>query len=263
MYFLFAIVSFGASVIGAICGIGGGIIIKPALDAFRVLSVATISFLSGCTVLAMSGYTVICSKLKGKSKVEVKVGTPLAMGAAIGGVAGKLLFQIVTAAFENKEKIGAVQAAWLIVITIGTLIYSINKEKISTHQFTRPIYCALIGGILGMLSSFLGIGGGPINLVVLLFFFSMTTKVAVENSIYIIFISQAASLINMIFTKSVPDFDLTILIIMVCGGIAGGAVGRKINKRIAIPVVDKLFIILMVAIIFMNIYNMYQYVCVG
>ncbi len=44
---------------GAICGIGGGVIIKPTLDAFGVLSVSTISFLSGCTVLAMTCYSVI------------------------------------------------------------------------------------------------------------------------------------------------------------------------------------------------------------
>ena len=37
---------------------------------------------------------------------------------------------------------------------------------------------------LGIISSFLGIGGGPINLVVLFFFFSMPTKIAAENSLY-------------------------------------------------------------------------------
>ena len=31
---VFILVSFCASVIGAICGIGGGVIIKPVLDAF-------------------------------------------------------------------------------------------------------------------------------------------------------------------------------------------------------------------------------------
>ena len=37
MYILFFIISFSASIIGAICGIGGGIIIKPVMDAFGVL----------------------------------------------------------------------------------------------------------------------------------------------------------------------------------------------------------------------------------
>ena len=40
VYIIFWAVSFGASVVGAICGIGGGVLIKPLLDAFGVLSVA-------------------------------------------------------------------------------------------------------------------------------------------------------------------------------------------------------------------------------
>ena len=34
LYLIFLGVSFGASVVGAICGIGGGVLIKPILDAF-------------------------------------------------------------------------------------------------------------------------------------------------------------------------------------------------------------------------------------
>ena len=47
LYIIFAAVSFLASVAGAVCGIGGGVLIKPILDMFGVLSVASISFLSG------------------------------------------------------------------------------------------------------------------------------------------------------------------------------------------------------------------------
>lgn len=43
---LYLVVSFLASVIGAICGIGGGVIIKPVLDLCGLASVSTISFLS-------------------------------------------------------------------------------------------------------------------------------------------------------------------------------------------------------------------------
>ena len=45
---LFFVVSLAASVVGAICGIGGGVIIKPTLDVFGWASASTISFLSGC-----------------------------------------------------------------------------------------------------------------------------------------------------------------------------------------------------------------------
>ena len=92
MAVLFFIVSFGASIIGGICGIGGGIIIKPVLDMSGLAPLSTIGFLSSCTVLSMSLYNVSRS-LAAKSKViDTDTGTPLAIGAAIGGVLGNKLF---------------------------------------------------------------------------------------------------------------------------------------------------------------------------
>ena len=49
----FFLVSLCASAVGAVCGIGGGEIIKQVLDATGILAVTTGSFLSGCTVLSM------------------------------------------------------------------------------------------------------------------------------------------------------------------------------------------------------------------
>ncbi|MGC6176872.1 hypothetical protein [Lacrimispora sp. 38-1] len=52
MQIFYFLVSFLASIIGAICGIGGGVIIKPTLDLLHLASVSSINFLSGCKVLA-------------------------------------------------------------------------------------------------------------------------------------------------------------------------------------------------------------------
>ena len=256
---IFFMVCFLASIIGAICGCGGGVIIKPTLDAFGFLDVATISFLSGCTVLGMSTYTVVQSKLSGKSSFEGKTGIPLAVGAAIGGVAGKQLFSQVKSMFADQNMVGAVQASALLLITIGILIYTVNKQKIKTYRTTNAAACGGIGLLLGIMSSFLGIGGGPINLAVLFFFFSMTTKVAAENSLYIIFFSQIASLIASIVTGSVPEFELPVLLLMVAGGILGGMCGRSLNKKLQDEAVQKLFLVLNVVIALINIYNIIKF----
>lgn len=76
-------VSFLASTAGAICGIGGGVIIKPTLDLFQMTSVSTISFLSGCTVLSMSLYSVGRGLLAHDSTVDFKTGTPLAFACSV------------------------------------------------------------------------------------------------------------------------------------------------------------------------------------
>lgn len=259
VYMIFLLVSFGASTVGAICGIGGGVIIKPVLDAFGVLDVAIISFMSGCTVLAMSCYSVIKGKLSGESVVDMRTGTPLAVGAAVGGIVGKMMFAAVSGLFADKNTVGAVQAGCLAVITVGTLIYTLNKDKIKTHKVENLLACLFIGLALGFMSSFLGIGGGPINLVVLYFFFSMDTKTAAQNSLYIILFSQAASFLNTVIGGTVPPMEAPLLAGMVVCGILGGVLGRKVNKKIDAPVVDKLFIGLMGVIILICIYNVYHY----
>ena len=158
-------VCFFSSIIGAICGIGGGVIIKPVLDALGVFPVSTINFLSGCTVLSMTAYSVLRSRVSGASQIDFKTATPLAIGAAVGGLVGKDLFSMVEGLFDTPNTAGAVQAAVLMVITIGTLVYTVNKEKIATKRVSGALACAVIGLFLGIMSSFLGIGGGPINLV--------------------------------------------------------------------------------------------------
>lgn len=255
MEIIFFLVSLLASIVGAICGIGGGVIIKPVLDFVGVASVSTISFLSGCTVLSMSCYSVGRSVVSGESKVDFKIMTPLAIGAAVGGVVGKILYTYLKGLAADPDKVGGIQAICLLILTLGTLIYTIFQHKIKTKQIKNIFVCVLAGLFLGILSSFLGIGGGPFNLVILYYLFSMETKVAAENSLYIILISQITSLITTFVTRSVPDFRWILLILMVAGGILGGILGRKINKKIASRTVEKLFMGLMVVIIGICIYN--------
>ncbi len=62
------LISFMACIVGAICGMGGGVIIKPVLDFIQFGSASTISFMSGCTVLAMTAYSVGKSLISGEKK---------------------------------------------------------------------------------------------------------------------------------------------------------------------------------------------------
>jgi uncharacterized membrane protein YfcA len=259
VYLIVLGICFISCLVGAICGIGGGVIIKPALDVLGIMDVATISFLSGCSVLAMTTYSVIRSKAGGGSRIDEHLGAPLALGAALGGIFGKNLFQVLRTVSGDAQWVGAVQAGCLLVVTAGTLVYTLRKERINTHRVRNAPALLVIGLLLGILSSFLGIGGGPINLVFLFFFCSMDTKTAAENSLYIIWFSQIASLLYSIFTRTVPQFSPAMLCLMVLGGILGGICGQSANKKLDSRQVDHLFIALMVLMIGINAYNVYKF----
>lgn len=259
MEILILAISLFASVIGAVCGIGGGVIIKPVLDAANIAGVAEISFLSGCTVLSMSLYSVAKALHARESLVDFQMGTPLAIGAAAGGIAGKWLFSAVRSMVAQAEHVGGYQATCLLVLTLFTLLYTLNQKRIRTHAIKHKALCVLVGVLLGISSSFLGIGGGPINLVVLYFLFSMSPKVAAQNSLYIILVSQCTSLLTTVVTGSVPQINWVWLALMVAGGVVGGIVGRKVNKCMADTHVAKLFIVLNAVIILISGYNAYTF----
>ena len=193
--------------------------------------------------------------MRAGKKLNLRIATLLAVGAAVGGVAGKMMFQTVKASVGNENFVGMVQAIVLIGVTGITFVYTIFKKKIHTLTLNNAAVCV----ILGIMSSFLGIGGGPINLMVLGFLFSMSTKESALASLYIIVFSQVTSLVQTVVTGTIPPVQLSYLVLMVIGGLLGGTIGSKINKKIEDEKVDKLFMALMFIIICINIYNTYKF----
>ena len=148
------------------------------------------------------------------------------------------------------------QQVMMIVLTLGVLVYTLNRPRITTRDVKNPAACVVIGLVLGLLSAFLGIGGGPINLAVLYYFFSMDSKTAALNSLYIILFSQAASFLSTLVRNTVPEFEWAVLIVMVVGGVVGGTLGRSISKRLSNAGVDRLFFWLLIVITGISCYNL-------
>ena len=262
-YIIFFTVSILASIVGTICGVGGGVFTKPALDALNILPVNTITFLSTCTVIAMSAYNIISeAKNKKQQLIDWNLTTFLAIGSASGGIVGKSIYSSIKNTFPNPEIVGGYQAIALFIAILLTLIYAINKEKVKGMKLSNPLSLIILGFILGTVASFVGIGGGQMNIAVLFLFLSMSTKAAAANSIYMILISQSASLIMTFISHNAPkeilSFDLgiwCILIGMIICGIVSGKIGKSIQKRLSDQKVDKLFNILCVIIMLLCVYN--------
>lgn len=259
IYLICYLVSFLACILGTVCGMGGGIIIKPVLDATGVMPVAVVTFLSGCTVIAMSCWSVGKTALKRESVLEMHSTPFLAVGAASGGLAGKQLYNLVAAQFADKNKAGGVQACLLLIATLLTLLYTVKKDSITSREIGSPIASLIIGALLGLLGAFLGIGGGPFNVAVLCYFFSMPTKKAAQNSLLIVLLSQLASTVQTLLTTGAPRFDPAILCGMIVIAVAASEVGRKINRCIDDRQATLCLEGAMILIMGISVYNMVQF----
>ncbi|SDX65824.1 sulfite exporter TauE/SafE family protein [Eubacterium barkeri] len=248
MVVVFYGIALFSCLIGTICGMGGGVIIKPVLDASQLMPVATVNFLSGVTVVGMTLWSVGRTLIKGESIIDLRIGTLLALSAAIGGLAGKQLYRMVATFFEDPNTAGGIQGVLLFLATGATLIYTLRRAKIPPKQIKSRGITLMIGFVLGVFGAFLGIGGGPFNVAVLCYFFSMATKTATQNSLYIILFSQAASTGYSLIRGSVTDFYIPILLGMVTFGILGSELGRRLNGRLTTRQADWMLVGAMVLI---------------
>jgi len=251
-YFLIALF---ATTAGAIAGISGGIIIRPLLDIIGDFDVRTIGALSSITVLTMAFVSAGKHVLQ-KSKIKYEIVIPLAIGAAGGGVLGQIIFSQVLGALHRGNIVVAIQNAVLLLLVSTVFIYIRKRESIKSYNLKGALPSMLTGLCLGMLSSFLGIGGGPINVAVLIFLFSFDIKTAAVCSIVTILFAQFANVTMLTVTTGFfVDFDLSMLLPMMIGAIAGGFIGAVLNKKMSAKAVENCFSALLLIVITISAIN--------
>jgi len=253
---LYFLITLFATTVGSTTGMGGGVIIKPVLDAFGHYGVDTVSVLSSISVFAMSIVSIL-KKMKVSKDIKLNIAVLLAIGSIIGGYLGNLIFKIAITN-QNANIVKIIQNSVLAILLIIIFIYMQNKEKIHSFEFEGLSSAVLIGFSLGVVSSFLGIGGGPINVVAFIFFFSYSAKTATFASLITIFFSQASKLISILFSTGFGIYDFTVLPYMLIGAIAGGFLGSEICKRLSEKNVVLFFNIIQILIFLICLFNIYN-----
>lgn len=250
IYFLIALF---ATIIGAMAGLGGGVIIKPILDFLGDYNLSTISVLSSATVFSMAIVAII-KQIRYKFKIEMKITILIGLGSILGGILGEQVLKIIIDSFGG-NKVKLIQNIILALILCGIYYYMNHKEKFKSYKVKDSKLCVLIGLLLGLIAAFLSIGGGPINVCILTIFFSMEAKEAAVNSIITILFSQGSKLTTVALTTGFSLLDLSMMPLMIIGGILGGFIGSKINKIVSNEVILKVFNIVVLALIILNLYN--------
>ena len=237
--------------IGAFLGGGSGVIIKPLLTLLVDDTTEVINFISSVSVFAMSCSSTV-KHLRAKTKVDFKTVLLISAGSILGGFAGKHIFDLFNRLLSDNLAM-AYQAVMLACLLTVALWY-VNKGKKSFH-LKNPITILLGGVVLGILSSFLGIGGGPINIMFFLLFFSMSMKEATVYSVAVIFFSQLSKLVTYVATATVPKFDYRILLIAAPAAVIAGIIGAALNKKANNKIVTRVFSAVLGVFICLNIYN--------
>jgi uncharacterized membrane protein YfcA len=127
------------------------------------------------------------------------------------------------------------QNAILIVLTAFVFAYMLAKAKLPSLRLKGLFISLSVGLSLGLVSSFLGIGGGPINVAAIAFLFSFPIKMAMRCSLMTILFSQAAKLTVVFLQDCLAGtlvYDLSLLPVMIIGGALGGYLGGVLNRKL-------------------------------
>lgn len=255
MEVIYFIITLFATFVGSLTGVGGGVIIKPVLDYLNDYPLATINLLSSISVLIMSCLNTIKNRsyLAG---VDQKIIMILAVSSFIGGVIGKSIFNLLA----NSKRIDIVlladfQSLILIIILLIVLYFIYHRNNYRNIKVTSLIITAIMGFSLGIISSFLAIGGGPLNVIIFMIFWQFTIKEAAIASLVMILFSQISSIIQTIIQTDLSYYNLEMIYYMIPAAIIGGLLGSKIMQTIKPKTINNLNVGLIIFIIIINLIN--------
>ncbi|MBN2655543.1 MAG: sulfite exporter TauE/SafE family protein [Spirochaetales bacterium] len=253
MEFLYLAIALFSTTIGALSGLGGGVIIKPVLDAVAPYDAATIGLISSFTVFSMAMVSTVRQYMSG-IRFEGKKSSFIVAGSITGGIAGKFLFTSAADALGNSSRITAVQSL-LLASLLGLVFLYLLQERHSSLHINNGFIITSAGFLLGLIAAFLGVGGGPFNVVLLTLLFSMDSRTAAVHSVLIILFSQSAKLAAVLVSGGFGGYDLSALIFMIPGGVGGGLIGAWLNHKLKSRAIQILFRIVVALLILLNLYN--------
>ncbi|UOE93675.1 sulfite exporter TauE/SafE family protein [Alkalihalobacillus sp. LMS39] len=262
-WLLLLIIGLLAGTIGSVMGLGGGIIVVPALLLFShsiaILHGVTPQVAVGTSLLIMifTGLSSTLAYIKQK-KVDVKSGLFFLCGSIPGAFVGVfinkgiqvddfllyfgLFIIFISFVFLVRDKLKPIQSKRHMMMR-----EYINEQNEKIQYGYHPLLALSISFLVGMLSGLFGIGGGSLMVPAMILMFGFPPHLAVATSMFMIFFSAIASSVSHIFLGNV---NWLLALTLIPGAWLGGALGAYINAKIKS---DTLVLLLRIFLIFIGI----------
>lgn len=243
VYYLAPMIGFCAMLAGGFWGLGGGWFVVPVLLTLGISSPIAV----GASLLQMlpSTFLTVLRQFKSigwrKNSWGINVALPICGMAFIGGFFGRPLGAFLYDISNNSRK--PHQCIYLLLL--GFILYKTfthkAKEKPSGENpvpDSRPVKTGIIGFLVGVLSSLLGIGGGTITRPIMKSYLHVpevfTGKIA-RLAVFTTALAGTTSYLMQIETLKLgdPGTDSLILgLLMASGGFIGFPLGAWLHGKV-------------------------------
>lgn len=241
---------------GTIVGAGGGFIFVPALLILLNMD-PVVAAGSGLVVVLINSFTGVLGYAKQK-KIDYKIALTVGVSALPGALLGVWLLEVYSS-----------QYFYFIFATIlvGMGVFLFNKN--SPFKFTKRIpihskdtvnkkdiklndkWFILLGLIMGILSSYLGIGGGWLLVPILIYLFKVPTHNATATSILSLCLYSSVGVISQLYYNNIDWMTVTFGGIgVILGANIGVILSRKLPGKVILQMLSILLVIIGVRMFF-------------
>jgi uncharacterized membrane protein YfcA len=242
------ITGFGVGLYGVLVGAGGGFILVPLLVIFWGLDHGVAAG-TGVTAVWVNAASVSQAHFR-QRRVNLKAGLIIGGFALPGSIAGAILVDHVSSVvFTTLFGILLLSIAALLVLRPAP---STEVTESSTPASEKELDggpnstgLAGMGLVVGVLSSFFGIGGGFMLTPVLVYYFRMAVPIATATVIFalVLFLGTASA---THLARSHVQWDIFLPVAI--GIVAGGQIAARIAHRISGPYIIRMLAVGLIAL---------------
>ncbi|WP_426753512.1 sulfite exporter TauE/SafE family protein [Myxococcus sp. Y35] len=230
-----------AGTLGAMLGIGGGIVLVPALVLGFDIPLEQAIPASLMCVVASS-----CSAAAGyvhNHLSDIRLGLSLELATVLGAIAGGMVAALVAPAM-----LAVVFGLFTLYVALQMLLLrSPRQEPAALDDYAPTNYPLGFSGsfVAGGLSSLLGVGGGPLKVPLMAYGMHVPFKVASATSNLMIGVTGAASVAAYALRG---HLKLALVSPLVVGVLGGAYVGSRLMPRVPTAVLKRLFALVLLVV---------------
>lgn len=256
------IVALSSGFLGALLGLGGGVIMVPLL--VFILDVP-IHIAAGASIVAVVATSSVSASVYVRDEItNMRLGMFLEMATTLGAVTGaSIMVGISESVLQTIFALSLLYAAgimwhqmrntgrswvpmendWLAnKLNLGSNYYDAARDETIDYGVSRSLPTFLISYVAGVVSGLLGIGGGGIKVPAMNVISSVPMKAAVATSNFMIGVTASASALVYIRNGFCDGFVTAPVVI---GTLIGSFIGAKMALKVRGVVLKKIFIIIL------------------
>lgn len=223
-----------AGLAGALLGIGGGVLLVPALVlglGIPLEEAVPASLMCVVASSCASAASYVDNRLS-----DIRLGMTLELATVVGAIAGGLV-----AAYIAPAMVAVVFGLFTLFVALQMLVLTRRApEPLSATNYVPMNYPLGISGsfVAGSLSALLGVGGGPLKVPLMSYGMRVPFKVATATSNLMVGVTGAASVASYAWRG---HLRLELVSPLVVGVLAGAYAGSRVMPRVPTAVLKKLF----------------------